>query len=367
MKHEEAFHGGAFFEAIGVDLRHLERSSEVISADVLDAWFDPAPSVLALLRENLPFLLRTSPPNHAEGFVEEVARARGVPEESVLPGSGSSSLLFHCLPHVLAQGSPALMLEPMYSEYEHIVGHLLGGSAHVHSLKPGSGFLPDAERFLADVRRLRPAAVLLVNPNNPTGRLWGHEAVLEVLEALPEGTLAVIDETYLEYAAGAVSLEAEAARRRNLIVLKSMSKVYALSGARVAYLVTHPERAAALRPWLPPWPVGLLAQAAAMEALRQPEYYAARYRETAALRDEVSGLLAQVPGVRVCESDANFYLIETEQARERAAALRGQSIFVREFPAGPLAGRYLRVSVKDQAANRRIAAALADFASGAAQ
>ena len=68
----QALHGGAFFDAIGVDLRHLERVSEVVSADVLDAWFDPSPCVIATLREHLPFLLRTSPPNHAGGFVAEI-------------------------------------------------------------------------------------------------------------------------------------------------------------------------------------------------------------------------------------------------------------------------------------------------------
>lgn len=72
----QALHGGAFFDAIGVDLRHLERVSEVVSADVLDAWLDPSPCVIATLREHLPFLLRTSPPSHAEGFVAEISAIR---------------------------------------------------------------------------------------------------------------------------------------------------------------------------------------------------------------------------------------------------------------------------------------------------
>ena len=117
----QALHGGAFFEAIGVDLRHLERASAVISADVLDAWFDPSPRVIDVLREHLPFMLRTSPPNQAEGFVAEVAARRGVPEECILPGSGSSSLLFSCLPRLLPIGVKAFALAPLYSEYQHIV------------------------------------------------------------------------------------------------------------------------------------------------------------------------------------------------------------------------------------------------------
>ncbi|MBI4890208.1 MAG: histidinol-phosphate aminotransferase family protein [Acidobacteria bacterium] len=354
MSQIEAFHGGAFFDAIGVDLRHLERSANVISADVLDAWFDPSPRVIALLREYLPFLLRTSPPNHAEGFVQEVARLRGVAAECVLPGSGSSSLLFACLPRLLPEGCRALLFDPMYSEYEHIAGRLMRGEVLRHTLSPDNGFAVDAHALLADVIRLRPDALLLVNPNNPTGRLWPRASILPFLDQLPPSVLTVIDETYLEYT-GAESLEGEAARRPNLIVIKSMSKVYALSGARVAYLVTHPDRAELLRPWLPPWPVGLLAQAAAMEALRDPGYYAARYAETQALREGMAASLAQLSPF---PSSANFFLIRPRRPAVLAAHARGQEIFLREFRSGLLAGEYLRISVKDAAQNARIVGAL---------
>ncbi len=354
MNHIEAFHGGAFFDAIGVDLRHLERSTEVISADVLDAWFDPSPRVIALLREYLPFLLRTSPPNHAEGFVEEVSRARRVAAESVLPGSGSSSLLFACLPRLLPEGCRVLLLDPMYSEYEHIAGTLLHGEVLRHALGPESGFAVDAEALLADVRRLLPDALLLVNPNNPTGRLWPRASIVEFLDQLPPSVLTVIDETYLEYT-GAESLEGEATQRPNLIVIKSMSKVYALSGARVAYLVAHPDRAELLRPWLPPWPVGLLAQAAAMEALRDPGYYSGRYAETRSLRQ---GLASSLAHLKPYPSDANFFLVRSAESAALASRARERDIFLRQFGSGVLSGKYLRISVKDAAQNARIAEAL---------
>lgn len=351
----EAFHGGAFFDAIGVDLRHLERSESVISADVLDAWFDPSPRVISVLREYLPFLLRTSPPNHAEGFVEEVARWREVPADCVLPGSGSSSLLFACLPRLLRPGCRAMLLEPMYSEYEHIIGNLLQGEVLRHALNPEMQFRVDAEALLSEVHALRPEALLLVNPNNPTGRIWSRSEILPFLDRVPAETLVVVDETYLEYVGASESLESEAARRRNLIVIKSMSKVYALSGARVAYLVAHPETAEALRPWLPPWPVGLLAQAAAMEALRDPGYYAARYGETHILR---AALAARLPHLHPLDSKVNFFLVQTDDASVLAARLRQRDIFVREFRSGSLAGRYLRISVKSEAQNARLAEAL---------
>jgi len=352
---ETAFHGGAFFEAIGVDLRHLERASEIVSADVLDAWFDPSPRILELLGAHLPFLLKTSPPNHAEGFVAEIAARRGVPESSIVTGSGSSALLFACLPRLLDNGCSALLLDPMYSEYEHLVEDLLQGTVHRHTLKAHQGFALDAQALLEDVERHRPDAVLLVNPNNPTGRLWPRAEAIRFLDQLPARTLVVVDEAYLDYAGAENSLETEAAARPNLIVIKSMSKVYSLSGARVAYLVAHPVTAARLRRWMPPWPVGLLAQAAAMEALRDPAYYAACYQQTHRLREALQTALTEL---HPYPSDTNFFLIRPEEPAALAARLRAQGIFVREFPSGALANRFLRLTVKDEATNARLAAAL---------
>ena len=350
-----ASHGGAFFEAIGVDLRHLERAAGVISADVLDAWFDPSPRVIQFLQAHLPFLLRTSPPNHAEGFIAEVARWRGLPESSVLAGGGSSALLFGCLPRLIAPGERVLLLDPMYSEYEHIAGTLLGADIHRHSLMEDNGFDLDLARLDGDIRRLRPDAVLLVNPNNPTGGVWDRQAMLDLIDSTHSSTRFVVDETYIEYAGQSESLEAEAARRPNLVVIKSMSKVYALSGARVAYLVASPDVADGLRPWMPPWPVGLLAQAAAMEALRDPGYYASRYAETHSLREN---LRTSLTPFNPLPSRANFFLISPPCAEDLALRLRPQGVFVREFLDGPLAGRWLRVSVKDADGNARIVGAM---------
>ena len=351
MTKAQAYHGGASFEAIGVDLTHLERSAEVIPADVLDAWFDPAPAVLEALRRHLAFLVKSSPPSHAEGFVEEVARRRGVPRESVLAGAGSSSLLFACLPRMLEPGRTVVVLDPMYSEYEHIAGTLLGCRAARLALREEDGFAVRTEALAELARRARPQAVLVVNPNNPTGRYWPREEALEFVREVGEETLVVVDETYLEFAGEGLTLEPEAARRRNLVVVKSMSKAYALSGARVGYMVTHPERAEELGRWLPPWPVGLLSQAAAMEALRHPEYYREKYEETRVLREEFR---RAVGDLNPLESSTNYFLIRPDSPAELAARLREKRIYVREFFSGDLAGRYLRIAVRPREENQRM-------------
>src|SRR6266850_1229630 len=149
--------------------------------------------------------------------------------------------------------------------------------------------------------------VVLVNPNSPTGRHVPRERLEAVLRRAPAATRVWIDETYVEYAGVGQSLERFAAHSENLIVCKSMSKVYALSGARAAYLCAGPHQLEELRAITPPWVVSLPAQVAAVRALQDPEYYAARYRETGALREELADQLRSlswevVPGI------ANFLL-----------------------------------------------------------
>src|SRR5215216_2524558 len=91
------FHGGAFFEAVGDDFKSLERSASTINADVLDAWFPPAPAVLDAIQKYLPWLLRTSPPTEAKGLVRRIACVRDLPEECLVVGAGSSNLIYLAL------------------------------------------------------------------------------------------------------------------------------------------------------------------------------------------------------------------------------------------------------------------------------
>src|SRR5690349_339891 len=96
-----AVHGGAAFDAIGTDFSALERRRDVVGADVLDAWYDPAPSVVAAFAQHLTWLVKTSPPTQADGLERTVCEVRGLPPESVLVGGGSSNLIYLLLPQVV--------------------------------------------------------------------------------------------------------------------------------------------------------------------------------------------------------------------------------------------------------------------------
>src|ERR1700721_1520770 len=120
------FHGGASFDAIGTDFETLEHRNSIVNADVLDAWFPPSPIALNALHEHLPWLMRTSPPAQCEGLRRAIARHRGVSEENILPGAGSSALIYLAFRHWLNRNSRVLVLGPMYGEYVHILENVIG-------------------------------------------------------------------------------------------------------------------------------------------------------------------------------------------------------------------------------------------------
>lgn len=178
---EAAIHGGRFFTAIGTRFDDLRRLHHVVPADVLDAWFDPAPAVLERLSAHLGFALRTSPPVQADGLIEEIARHRGVQPESVLAGGGSSDLMFGIFPHLLTSGSCMVTVRPAYGEYEHLAS-LLGASVCAFELQAQNGFELEPAVFAEFVRDHKPAVAVLVRPNNPVGGCVDRIALLETID-----------------------------------------------------------------------------------------------------------------------------------------------------------------------------------------
>lgn len=356
------FHGGAFFAAIGDKFDALERRHEIINADVLDAWFPPAPGVLDTLEDHLPWLLRTSPPTDCAGLIATIAATRGVATENILPGAGSSDLIFRAFRHWLTADSRVLILDPTYGEYAHVLEKVIGCTVDRLTLDRASGYVVNLERLRAALR-LDYDLVALVNPNSPTGRHVPSAELEAVLRTAPWHTRIWVDETYVEYAGENQSLERFAAASENVIVAKSMSKVYALSGARVAYLCAGAHQLEALRAITPPWVVGLPAQVAAVRALQAADYYAAFYRETAARREELATGLRAL-GWEVLPGIANFLLCHLPDTGPTADTLvqraRVEGLFLRDAVrmGARLGAQSIRIAVKDAATNARMLAIL---------
>jgi len=354
----ECYHGGAFFDAIGNRFEQMERRNEIINADVLDAWFPPCCEAQQALHEHLGWIMRTSPPNHAEGLVDTIAHVRGVEPENILCGGGSSPLIFTAFRSWLTSSSRVLLLDPTYGEYAHVLEKVVKCNVERFTLQRENGYQLDLNA-LSDKLCEGYDLFVWVNPNSPTGRHVARSEVEAVLEQCPSSTRVWMDETYVEYAGPGQSLETYAARVDHVVVCKSMSKVYGLSGLRAGYLCASPAVLEPLREIIPPWSVSLPAQVAAIHALHAPVYYAERYAETRQLRNELElglkrlGIHEIVPGI------ANFILCHLPSDGLSGSTVitrcREEGLFIRdaaEMGTG-MGDRAIRIAVKDRKTNAR--------------
>ena len=360
---KKAYHGGAFFNAIGNDFATLEKSNEIISADVLDAWFDPSPKVISKLKKYLSFSVKTSPPTQCEGLIKTISKIRKVPEVNIIVGGGSSDLMFAFFPHILKKDESVLILDPTYGEYAHIFEHVTKNKIFRHKLRKEDDFKINCNELSEQIKKEEPNLVMLVNPNSPTGQYWQRQNILNLIKTFPN-ILFVIDETYIDYIDKKLSLEKEAVKNKNLVIIKSMSKVYALSGARAGYIVAHEKVIDRVSSFIPPWSASLVAQIAAVEALKDPIYYSKKYKETHELRHGMISELNKIQSVKIYNSIANFFLVELLDSQLKADViiqkLRKQKIYLRDCTSmsTQFKNNFIRVAIKDKKTNKIIVDAL---------
>ena len=267
---------------------------------------------------------------------EALAQRHFTDIDRILVGNGSTELI-----HLLARAylSPplqnctnsVLILTPTYGEYAGAAA-LAGAETRLFQASREQGFawdLGQAEKIILDAR---PALIFLCNPNNPTGVYLGVEDVSLLARAAGEaGSLLVLDEAYLNFVDerwDALPLLSQEIGR-NLVLLRSMTKDYALTGLRLGYCVASPGIIATLAGLQPDWSVNGLAQAAGMVVLEDVDYLPAARKavnEAKALLTTELGSL----GFNVLPSSANYLLVEVGDGAEWRQRLMRKGIFVRD-------------------------------------
>jgi histidinol-phosphate aminotransferase/imidazoleglycerol-phosphate dehydratase/histidinol-phosphatase len=244
---------------------------------------------------------------------------------------------------------------PSFSAYAHFV-RLQG--ARLIQVPLTAEFDFDADAFIAAVRtEANLKLAFICTPNNPTGNEVDPSLILRVADALPE-TIIVADEAYLDFSTTA-SLSAEAARRPNLVVLKTLSKAYGLAGARVGCAIGEPELMAMAARALPPYPMPSPSVDAAITALSPSRraVHAERVTRIKADREHLASLLAQSPIVRKVRSGGgNFIFLEVDDPEALARKLHSLGIRVRFRPNAAPGG--LRLTIGTGAENAAALTAL---------
>ena len=266
----------------------------------------------------------------------------GITPDMVWAANGSNEVMLQLLQAFGGPGRVALSFAPTYSMYPEYARDTMT-EWHVGHRAEDFSLDLDAARRLVEERR--PAVVLLPSPNNPTGTALPPEAVSMLCEAAASyepGGRVVVDEAYGEFRrAGTPSALELLPRHRNLVVTRTMSKAFALAGARLGYLAADPAICDAIRVVRLPYHLSAVTQATALAALRHAPELLGRVDDLRVERDAtVVWLRAQ--GLEVADSDANFALFG--RFADRHAVWQGlvdRGVLIRET--GP--DGWLRVSI----------------------
>jgi histidinol-phosphate/aromatic aminotransferase/cobyric acid decarboxylase-like protein len=220
--------------------------------------------------------------------------------------------------------------------------------------------LPNINNLIEKLKNENYDLFVLVNPNSPTGQTLKKEEMQSVINSIPKNTFLWIDETYIEYTGENNSMEQVACQYNNVIVCKSMSKVYALSGVRCAYLVCGQKTIDRLKPFSPPWAVSLPAQIAGVAALNDPEYYIKCYNKTHLNKELLVIELKKNKEVSVLSGVTNSILMELPKNYDIKVFLKecqNRNLFLRnvENMGENWGSNLLRLAVKDNETNIKIA------------
>jgi threonine-phosphate decarboxylase len=356
-------HGGDVYAAS----RELHRDiHQLIDFSASINPLGPSPAVWRAITRSR-HLLRHYPDPRCWTLRQALASRWDRSPDHIVVGAGSSELI-HALPRALGLRH-LLVVGPTFSEYANAMSRA-GGQFTMVVAERQKNYAPPLDHALrlmnASERRTHTPheidAVVLCNPNSPTGQACEADAVMQVARAAERRRLwLILDESFAEYDEGG-SILSQAQSLRRVIVLRSLTKFYGLPGLRVGYAVSQGNVSRQLGGQLPPWSVNAIAQVAAIAALKDDGHARRSLSFMRRERGRFTALLAGLPGCVVYPSRANFILMELPagwQAKNVTALLRRDGLLVRDCSVVPgLHSRSVRVAVRTRRENDRLVKAL---------
>ena len=248
----------------------------------------PPPAVLHAIRQAD---VRRYPHPTARPLREAIAAAQGVAPKEVVAGAGSVELIWALARAFAGSGREALVFAPAFGEYAQAVRASGGRVTELRARAPD--FNIDQEPALAQLRR-GPALAFLCRPSNPCLSV-APLSLLDTLAAAAPSTLFVVDEAYQPM----FDDVAPAQPRSNVAVLRSLTKVFALPGLRLGYLIADATIARAVQAALPPWNVSSPAIAGGIAAIDELRAVSSVRDEIRRLREAMARRLDAAPSTRV--------------------------------------------------------------------
>lgn len=345
-------HGGNIYR-LSEDLKMAERDIIDFSASINPLGVSK--KVKAALKRDIKYLCNYPDPETVR-LREYIGRHNNISPEMVLCGNGSTELIY-----LIARAlRPEMVLihAPAFSEYERacrMMSNELGVMSYELDMKNNFDIRPDDFiKVIEDMMGTGHNAAFLCNPNNPTGRLLKRDEVLKIAETAKRVRChLIVDEAFIDFCPEHTVIN-EVQNNPYLIVLRSVTKFYALPGLRIGYGVFPLHLIGILKEYKEPWNVNSLAERAAIAALKDRKYREETFRVISEEKQFLKQGLKKL-GIEFLDSCANFYLLKIENAGDIYQALKARGILVRDCSNFKgLDGTYIRVAVKSHKENVRL-------------
>ncbi len=273
----------------------------------------------------------------------KLAEKLNIPSERLLFGAGSNEIIEFLFRTFLKKGEEALSFAPSFSVYGLIA----------QAVESKCNWVPVNDDFTVNFSKLTEAIndkirlIFLANPNNPTGTYFSEEELIDFLNKVPEETIVVLDEAYIEFIDAPDypnSIELMD-KYPNIVIMRTFSKAYGLAALRVGYAIAQPECIDMMNRVRQPFNINMAAQVAAEAALDDDEFLKATIDEIRKGKKDFYERLEQM-GLKYIPTQTNFILINVGDGQTVFEQLMKKGIIVRYL--GPGLANYIRVDISNQ-------------------
>ncbi|MFO0698920.1 MAG: threonine-phosphate decarboxylase CobD [Nitrospira sp.] len=291
----------------------------------------------------------------------------GIDPDQIVVGNGSTELI-DALPRAL-KIQRLLVVQPTFSEYAAAMRRAGGSTTTLYAHRRDHYALPmDRIRQVLETGRSDGRSVdgvILCNPNSPTGQACTVEDLVQLAKvAHRRGLWLIIDESFADYCPDR-SILGKVELWSHVIVLRSMTKFYALPGLRVGFAVSTQRTAGRLQRQLPSWSVSVMGQVAALAALNDVVHARKSLKFMAQERERFRTRLATLPGCAVMPTYANYCLVELprgQHVRDITEQLRARKVLIRDCSSVPgMNSRSIRLAVRTAHDNDRLVRTLSQL------
>lgn len=308
----------------------------------------PSPKAVKAVQESLADM-HYYPDSNCFYLINKISEYLSYDREGFIVGNGSDEILKLIAETFINPGDEVVFADPSFVEYE-FTAKIMGAECVKIPLKD---FAHDLEAISQAINE-KTKIVFICNPNNPTGTIVYKEELEEFMAKIPKDVLVVFDEAYYEYVEDSnfISGMDYLNQGRNVLVLRTFSKIYGLAALRVGYAITIPEIAKAISRVIEPFNVNSLAQVGALAALDDNAHLKNSQDTNSAGKKYLYNEFSKM-GLNYVPSEANFIFLDTgKPSQEVFKKLLSMGIIIRT---GDIFGfpSYIRVTISNEKENTR--------------